>query len=388
MRTNLRNSKPIRSKMLMQWLYRSSRVLLSPLGRLEFASLRSRLILKLAAMLLIALCGLALLIHWELQSLSMMILMLKPDPMVVDRMALTEQRLMGLSGIFAVGTIAIVAWIVLRSLKPLTDLSHWISSSQNYPYPMQRLPKDLKQSAEVWNETLAQFSMVKQQQRQFINDVAHELRSPLSLVYGYLQRALKRRQNLSETQQESLSMATAEAERMRLILQDLLDLARSKTIDAACFQEPLLLNEVVRDIVDMIAKFENHEINIEIVPTSIRVQSSRDYLMQVLNHLIRNAIQNSEINTAVVVRLITEQNNAVIQIVDRGSGIALSQQDSVFEPFFRVDPSRARATGGSGLGLAIVKSLVEQMGGSITLDSELGIGSQFSVTFPISGGKR
>jgi signal transduction histidine kinase len=207
-------------------------------------------------------------------------------------------------------------------------------------------------------------------------------------VYGYLQRTLKRSQNLTETQQESLSMATAEAERMRLILQDLLDLARSETIDAACFQEPLLLNEVVRDIVNMIAKFENHEIHVEIVPTPLRVQSSRDYLMQVLNHLIRNAIQNSEANMAVIVRLITERDNAVIQIIDRGNGIVRSQQESVFEPFFRVDPSRARATGGSGLGLAIVKSLVEQMGGTITLDSELGSGSRFSVTFPIAGGKR
>jgi signal transduction histidine kinase len=108
----------------------------------------------------------------------MMILMLKPDPMVVDRMALTERRLMGLSGIFAVGIIAIVAWIVARSLKPLTDFSQWIASSQNHPYPVQRLPQDLKQSAQVWNATLAQFSAVKQQQRQFINDVAHELRSP------------------------------------------------------------------------------------------------------------------------------------------------------------------------------------------------------------------
>ncbi|MBD2580561.1 HAMP domain-containing sensor histidine kinase [Oscillatoria sp. FACHB-1406] len=365
--------------------YRRSRSIPFLPRRLDFASLQVGLIVKIAVLLLTGFISFALFTYWELQSLSMMVMMSHSDPMVISRLTLTTERLMLLNGIFALTLLIIATGIGWRSLKPLCDFSDWVTSSTE-PYPLQPLPSEIKRLSKSWNALLLQSSDLKQQQRQFINNVSHELRSPLSLVYGYLQRTLKRSQNLTEIQQEALTMATSEAERMRLILQNLLDLARSEPIDSIAFQEPLLLNEVVRDLVEMMTKFEHRAIELELSPTPIYIQSNRDYWMQLLNHLVHNAIQFSD--APILVKVISTQKTAVIQIIDYGCGIAPLQQQAVFEPFYRVDPSRTRATGGTGLGLTIVKSLVEQMGGTITLDSALGRGSTFSLVFPIDGVKQ
>jgi len=232
---------------------------------------------------------------------------------------------------------------------------------------------------------LTQQAAVKHQQRQFINNVAHELRSPLSLVHGYLQRTSKRSQTLPEAQQESLAMAAAEAERMTLILQDLIDLARAESLDIILSQEPLILNEFVRDIANMTEKFDHRAIETKITPFPVRVQTNRDYLMQVLDHLIQNAIRYSDRDTPILIELSQMNDSAIIQICDRGDGISQSQQALVFDPFYRIDPSRARATGGTGLGLTIVKTLIEKMGGTISLNSHPGEGTLFTLTLPTLG---
>ena len=110
------------------------------------------------------------------------------------------------------------------------------------------------------------------------------------------------------------------------------------------------------------------------------VQADKDQMKQVLINLIDNAIHYSKPDQAVVVQLRVVNRKACIQVVDRGVGISLVDQVRVFERFYRVDEARSR--GGTGLGLAIVKSLVDGMGGELSLQSKLGEGSTFSVFLP------
>jgi len=105
----------------------------------------------------------------------------------------------------------------------------------------------------------------------------------------------------------------------------------------------------------------------------------------VIDHLIQNAIRYSDRDTSIVIGLNQMNDSAIIQVGDRGDGIPQSQQALVFEPFHRIDPSRARVTGGTGLGLAIVKTLIEKMGGTISLDSHPGNGTVFTLTLPTLG---
>jgi signal transduction histidine kinase len=302
-----------------------------------------------------------------------------------DLLHMLATRIVWISAVLISSMMAISMGLVWRSLNSLQQFSQWVLFDASMPR-MQSIPKEIKRLVQAWTEMQAKLMSAKQQQRQFTNDVAHELRSPLSLVYGYLQRG--HQQNLTELQREKLAMAIAETERMTQILQDLLDLARAESLDLSTAQEVLILNEFVRDVAVMTETVERRPIQTELVSFAVRVQTNRDYLMQVLDHLIQNAIQYSEPTTPIVLKLNQIQNMAVIQVSDSGQGIPADQQAMVFEPFYRLDPSRARATGGTGLGLAIVQRLVAQMGGTIALESHPGTGSTFTITLATIGESR
>lgn len=311
--------------------------------------------------------------------------MLLPTSPVYGLLQMVSTRIVWISAVLISSMMVISMGLIWRSLNSLQQFSQWALLDAPMP-PLQSAPKEIKRLARAWTEMQAKLMTAKQQQRQFTNDVAHELRSPLSLIYSYLQRGCQ--QNLTDLQREKLAMAIAETERMTRILQDLLDLARAESLDLSAAQEVLVLNEFVRDVAVMTETVEQRPIQTDLVPFAVRVQTNRDYLMQVLDHLIQNAIQCSDPTTPIVLKLNQVENTAVIQVSDSGQGIPADQQAMVFEPFYRVDPSRARATGGTGLGLAIVQRLVTQMGGTIALESHPGTGSTFTITLATIGGSR
>jgi signal transduction histidine kinase len=349
--------------------------------RFDTASLQLRLIAMVLASAAIALLSYKLFSHWSIQT----VLMMNSGYLSTAQFLQFAEQLVSL-GLIVISGMAIAlltgVWLLLR---PLNHFKHWVETRSTDSFNARYATRELRVLAKAWNSMLDQRAAIKHQQRQFITNVAHELRSPLSVVYGYLQRTAKRSTNLPVMQQESLDMATLEAERLTLILQDLIDLARAESLDIGEVQEPLILNEFVRDVATMTEKFDHANLQMDISPFPIRVQTHRDYLMQVLNHLIQNAIQYSETDSPITIRLKQVNDTAIIQVSDRGEGIPHSQQALVFEPFHRIDPSRSRATGGTGLGLAIVKVLVEKMGGCLSLDSEPGIGTTFTVTLPTLG---
>ena len=229
--------------------------------------------------------------------------------------------------------------------------------------------------------TLSRLSAAWEQQRQFVSNVSHELRTPLTLVDGYLQSLLRRGVNLTEAQREALEVASDEAKRTIRLLQDLLNLARADSGHLYFHFESFVVNDLVAEVVGMAEQFSNRTIAIE-GTLPIQVRADRDSLKQVLINLIDNAMKYSEPNTLICVRLEQTATQAIIQVSDRGFGINLQQQNRIFERFYRVDEARSRLSGGSGLGLAIVKTLVEGMGGSVTVRSRPGEGSIFTVTLP------
>ena len=130
----------------------------------------------------------------------------------------------------------------------------------------------------------------------------------------------------------------------------------------------------------MAEQYSNRAIAVEEPVGLIEVKAQRDRLKQVLLNLIDNAVKYSDPSTPVTLTLDRQGDRAIIQVCDRGQGIPLPQQARIFERFYRVDEARSRSTGGTGLGLSIVKTLVEGMGGSVSVRSKLGEGSVFTVT--------
>jgi signal transduction histidine kinase len=143
-----------------------------------------------------------------------------------------------------------------------------------------------------------------------------------------------------------------------------------------------VLNDLVAEVAGMAQQFSNRLIQLE-ARENVEAIGDRDRLRQVLINLIDNAVKYSELDQPI--QLIVEQveQQAIIRVRDRGVGISLQDQSRIFERFYRVNEAHLRSTAGYGLGLAIVKTLVEWMGGSITVRSKPGEGSEFAIALPI-----
>lgn len=224
---------------------------------------------------------------------------------------------------------------------------------------------------------------VESQQRQLIGNISHELRTPLTLIYGYMQSVFRRGDNLTELQRDALEIAMSEMKQTIQLLQELLDLARVDGGTIRFLIEPVTVNDLVADTVKTMQKSEQRAIVVEGEALNIFVQADAHHLKQVLLKLLDNAVRYSEPDAPITIKLAKIGDRASIGVCDRGCGIPLSDQPHIFNPLYRVDRSRNRATGGVGLGLAIAKILAEGMGGSVSVQSQPGEGSIFSVILPI-----
>jgi len=242
-------------------------------------------------------------------------------------------------------------------------------------------PSEVKELAETVNMMLSRLSQAWEKEREFTSNISHELRTSLTIVHGYLQSVLRRQQNLTEIQKEALSTAASEAERTIHILQDLLDLVRADSGYLQLNMAKCILNDIVAEVVGMAQQNSSREITIDAENNPITVKTDSNRIKQILLNLIDNAVKYSEPDTPINLNLKQLQNQVIIQICDQGYGISLQHQSRIFERFYRVEEVRNR-TAGTGLGLSIVKSLVEGMGGSISVRSKLGEGSVFTVSLP------
>ena len=127
---------------------------------------------------------------------------------------------------------------------------------------------------------------------------------------------------------------------------------------------------------------EKHEVALSVEGNEVLIDGNESLMEQVMTNLVSNAIRYNKPGGEVVISVDAEATDAVVKIADTGVGISAEEQQKIFERFYRVDKSRSKETGGTGLGLAIVKHAVEHHHGTITLESELGQGSVFSVRFP------
>jgi signal transduction histidine kinase len=279
-----------------------------------------------------------------------------------------------------------IAFYVSYSLQPLRQISRMTEAVQAEDLGEARLylnnaPSEVKELAQTVNMMLSRLAEAWEKERQFTSNISHELRTSLTIVHGYLQSILRRQQNLTEIQKEALLTAASEAERTIHILQDLLDLARADSGYLQLSVEACILDDVVAEVVSMAQQNSSREITIEVENNPIMIKADSNRIKQILLNLIDNAVKYSDQDTPINVNLQQIKNQVIIQICDKGYGIPLQNQSHIFERFYRVDTARTHSNG-TGLGLSIVKTLVEKMGGNISVRSKLGEGSIFTVSLP------
>lgn len=219
-----------------------------------------------------------------------------------------------------------------------------------------------------------------------IATVSHELRSPLSVIMGYVHTLLDGVTRDAEQDREFLQIIAASAEKLSVLISDLTDAAR---MDAGVFQlqrEPVRLDRLaLRVVTNYRVLAPCHSLTVAATPGLPPADVDPTRIEQVITNLVENAVKYSPAGGRITVR-ISAGDALIVSVIDEGAGIDPAVIDRLFEPFFRADGSLERRTHGVGLGLYICRRLIEAHGGHIRAESTTGTGSIFTFTVPAVAG--
>ena len=280
-------------------------------------------------------------------------------------------------------------WLAKRAFRPVIQLTRTTreikAGDLNRRVPVPRARDEIYELALTFNEMIGRLEQVFIQQRRFVADASHELRTPVTVIRSITDVALEEPLAFEECV-TALREINAESERLGQLLNDLLTLARADEEHLPLEREPIRLDLLALDVVEAMETLASergidlHAQKME--PATILGDTVR--LIQVLMALVDNALTYT--NTGGKVTLSMEARDAEARLVIRDSGIGIAPQDipHIFERFYRADPARSRAAGGSGLGLSIAEWVVRAHGGSISVESQVGQGTTFTVTLPLA----
>jgi two-component system OmpR family sensor kinase len=284
-------------------------------------------------------------------------------------------------------------WVVRLGLRPLREIEATAATIAAGDLS-QRVERDdprteVGRLGASLNAMLAQIESAfdarrrsEQKLRQFVADASHELRTPLAAVRAYAELFGRGAASRPEDLARSMSGITRESERMSLLVDDLLLLARLDE-GRPLASEPVELAQVVEEAVDA-ARVVEPERPLTVTVEPATVVGDRDRLRQAVDNLFANVRAHTPSGTPVAVALRRVDGRAELSVADSGPGLSDEEAARVFERFYRVDTSRARASGGVGLGLSIVAAVAEAQGGSAGVRPTPGGGATFVVSLPLA----
>jgi two-component system phosphate regulon sensor histidine kinase PhoR len=229
---------------------------------------------------------------------------------------------------------------------------------------------------------LTRLKQLERTRQEFVANVSHELRTPLSLIKGYVETLLDGAQDNPEVAAKFLRTIDRNAERLKLLIEDLLTISELESGRVKLNLQSVPLRAVTDKVLaDYKARAEARQVKLSDEVPDLRVRADADRLEQVLGNLIDNAIKYGRQEGAVKIGAHAAKAGEVEVVVeDDGPGIPPEALERVFERFYRVDKARSREQGGTGLGLSIVKHIVQGHGGRVWAKSEVGQGASFYFT--------
>ncbi len=293
--------------------------------------------------------------------------------------------------LWAVGLISVVlslilgAWLADRTLKPIDAITQVAQNIITADDLGRRIPYDGPQDemgrlTHTINNTLWRMERIFNTQRRFVGDISHELRTPLTAIQGNLD-LLRRMPN----DQTSMDAIHAEVRRMARMIRDLLLLAQADSGRLPLETETVELNKLLMEAYDQACILSiDRDMDVALLQDEVvSVEGDPDRLMQLVMNLISNALKYTPDGGRITIALTAYNRWARILISDTGVGISELDLPHLFERFYRVDRARTRAQGGVGLGLSIAKWIAEAHGGRITVESQVGHGTTFTIWLPM-----
>ncbi|MFJ4134531.1 heavy metal sensor histidine kinase [Pseudomonas cyclaminis] len=277
-------------------------------------------------------------------------------------------------------------WLVQRGLAPLKQFSHVAAqvTTQDLTHRLSvdNLPKELGELAQGFNVMLNRLDAGVQQLSQFSDDLAHELRAPLTNLMGKAQVTLSR-ERPSADYKAGLESCTEEMERLSRIVSDMLFLAQVSHPAARAEFGAVSLGDEAQRVIELFAlSAEDKQVTLSLRGDAW-VTGDRLMIQRAISNLLSNAIRHTPSGASVLLLVETYDQSVALSVGNPGRGIEAHHLPHLFERFYRADSSRTRAEGGTGLGLAIVQSIMHLHQGHADVSSQPGVFTRFSLVFPL-----
>ena len=233
-------------------------------------------------------------------------------------------------------------------------------------------------------ENITEIVKLENMRREFVANVSHELKTPLTSINGFVETLIINEDLPSDKRNRFLAIIQKESDRLKRLIEDILLLSSIESKNNLVTENVLLYNvfKEVYEMISYIASSKHIKIYYNFEDENVAIQAYGDYIKQLFLNLIDNAIKYTPEGGTVIINQFTRNNEITIEVIDNGVGIPKEDQDKIFQRFYRVDKARSRSVGGTGLGLAITKHIVNSLQGNISVESKLGEGSKFIVTIP------
>jgi signal transduction histidine kinase len=298
------------------------------------------------------------------------------------------------AGIIALILAFILGWFIARWItRPLQkiSISAGLIGEGNYVKVPIEGPLEVRQLGKVINDMVIRVQESIQSQKDFVANVSHEFKTPLTSIQGFAQALYDGAIDKKSDKKRAAEIILDETERLNFLVNDLLTLAKLDAGTIIMEKEPADVNQLIRNILEKFQfQITSAGINVDKKLTEpMIVPMDAERISQVLNNLIDNAIKFSPKGRIITISTNKEGNDAVFSITDSGPGIAEKDQKRIFERFYQTDKSRKGGQGrGVGLGLSIAKQIVIAHKGSISVKGGLGRGSTFMVKLPLDHGQK
>jgi signal transduction histidine kinase len=290
------------------------------------------------------------------------------------------------TGVAALLGVLLALWLAHRMVRPVVDLTsaaRVIARGGTPPAVPVRVQDEIAELARAFNRMAERLAADEEQRRRLFAGIAHELRTPLSVIQGTLEGVLDR---VLEATPERIATLHSQAVLLARLITDLRDLSLAKAGQLQLNLQEIDAGPIVRETLEALSPLaDERRVALRAdVPWGLpRIDVDPDRLRQIAQNLVENAVRYTPAVGEIVVTMARDDGDGVrLAVSDTGVGVEAADLPHIFRHFYRADQSRARTSGGMGLGLAIVKSLVEAHGGRVAVESAVGKGSTFTVTFP------